>query len=369
MVQIKERIGIREYIAIVLIMTSTKLTDNTPVLLFEPLYNAGWMAPVINSILSIIPIYLLIRVMGNYQEKNLLEISDRLFGKFLSTFLLLVFLLIAFSTLVVDTAIYTDIIGTMYFIRTPTIVIYGILLTVSAYGAKRGLEQIASVSWLVLPYLQVTLLFALILTIWDGNISFIFPIFGQSSWEVVKESALRQSILADFLYLFILYPYLKSKKDFSKGTWLALFFTTLNLTVSLVCFLLFFDYNTVMQLNYPYHEVIRTISLGFLTNMETFFLPFWLIASFVRFSIYLYIVAFLFGHIFKIKHYEYVTPSLATVIVFLGLIPESPSFTLFNYKDFIFILTSPVFFFFPILLYVVAMLKGEFKSAKKQKVG
>lgn len=367
MVQTKEKIGLREYIAIVLIMTSTKLTDNTPVLLVEPLYTAGWMAPIISSILSIIPIFLLIQVMSKYQEMNLLEVSDRLFGKIISTIFLLLLLVIAFSTLVVDTAIYTDIIWTMYFNRTPPIIIYGILLFVSTYGAKRGLEQIGSVSWLVLPYLQVSLLLALILTIGEGNFSFIHPLFGQSSWEVIKESTLRHSILADFIYIFILYPYLKSKKKFSRGSWLALILTTVNLTLSMLCFILYFDYNTVMQLNYPYHEVIRTISFGFITNMETLFLPFWLIAAFVRFSIYLYIVAFIFGHIFKIRHFEYVIPSIATVIVCLGMIPESPSFTLFNFKDFLLIIASPAFFLFPILFYVVLKIKGGNKNVNNSK--
>jgi spore germination protein KB len=308
------------------------------------------------------------KVITNYKDKSLAEVTDHLFGKFFSFIILLTLLVVAFFAITIDTAIYTDIIGTMYFSKTPTIIIYGILMLVCAYGASRGFEQIGSVAWIVLPYLQISLFLALILTIGQGNTAFLFPIMGQGTWEVVKESTLRLSIYADFLYLFLLYPYIKSSKVFKKGTWLALIFIVFNMSISMACYVFLFDYKTIMQLNYPYHEVIRTISFGFMINMEAFFLPFWLIAAFVRFSIYLYINAILFGHLFKIKHFEYLIPSIATLIVFLGMIPESPTFTIFNLRDNLLQITSPLFFFLPCLMWLAAKLKGEFKHANKKKV-
>ncbi|MEN2766638.1 GerAB/ArcD/ProY family transporter [Ornithinibacillus xuwenensis] len=367
MEQSKQLIGIKEYIAIVILMIGTKLSDDTPAILFEQIKNAGWMAPIINGIIAIIPIYLLMKVVGNYKDKSLAEVTDHLFGKFFGFIILFTLLVVAFCATIVDTAIYTDIIGTMYFTKTPTIIIYGILIVVCAYGARRGFEQIGSAAWTVFPYLQVSLLLALILSIREGNTAFLFPLFGPGPWEIAKESSLRLSIYADFFYLFLFFPLIKSKKDFIKGTWLGLVFIVLNIAIFMTCFVFLFDYKTIMQLSYPYHEVIRTISMGFLTNMETFFLPFWLIASFVRFSIYLYINALLIGHLFRIRHFEYLIPSLATLIVFLGLIPESPTFTIFNLKEKILLIATPLFFFLPVLMWVVAMFKGEFKHANKKK--
>ncbi|WP_096270072.1 GerAB/ArcD/ProY family transporter [Paucisalibacillus globulus] len=368
MEQSKQLIGIKEYIAIVLLMVGTKVTDNTPTILFEYIKNAGWMAPIINGLIAIFPIYLLIKVFTIYKGKSLLEVSDHLFGKFFSFIILFIMLVVAFGAVIVDTAIYTDIIGTMYFTKTPTIIVYGILMLVCAYGATRGFEQIGSVAWTVFPYLQVSLFFALILTIGQGNTAFIFPILGDGAWEVVKESSLRLSLYADFLYLFLFYPYIKSEIVFKKGTWLALVFIIMNLSIVMVCYIFLFDYKTIMQLNYPYHELIRTISLGFIINMEAFFLPFWLIATFVRFSIYLYINAILFGHLFKIKHFEYLIPSLATLIVFLGMIPENPTFIIFDIKEKLLLMTSPLFFLLPLLMWLVAMFKGEFKNANKRNI-
>ncbi|WP_047982982.1 GerAB/ArcD/ProY family transporter [Ornithinibacillus californiensis] len=369
MEQSKQLIGIKEYVAIALLMIGTKLTDDTPSIIFENVKNAGWMTPIINGLIAIIPIYFLMKVVTNYKSKNLAEVTDHLFGKFFSFLILLLLLAVGLSAVIIDTAIYTDIIGTMYFSKTPTIIIYGILMFVCAYGASRGFEQIGSVAWIVFPYLQGSLLLALILTIGQGNTAFLFPLFGPGTWEVVKESSLKLSIYADFLYLFLFYPYIKNSKVFKKGTWLSFILIVINMSISMACYVFLFDYQSIMQLNYPYHEVIRTITFGFMINMEALFLPFWLIASFVRFSIYLYVIAILFGHLFKIKHFEYLIPSLATSIVFLGMIPESPTFAIFNLRENLILIVSPLFFFLPCLMWLVAKLKGEYKNANKKKVG
>ncbi|GIO25972.1 GerAB/ArcD/ProY family transporter [Ornithinibacillus bavariensis] len=364
MEQSKGKIGIKEFVAISMIILSTKLTDDTPAILYEKLYNAGWMAIIINGIVTILPIFLLIRVITNYQGKGLIEVTNQLFGRFLGYIILFALWLGILAATIIDTAIYTDIVSSMYFVKTPTIVIYGVLMLASAYGAKKGLEKIGSVAWTVFPYLQVPFLIALILTIRHGNTSFLFPFFGPGEWTIMKESVMKLSIFADYLYLFILVPFLSTAATIKKGSWISLFFVVINLVLAMTSFVFLFDYNSLMQMNYPFHEVIRTISAGFITNMETFFFPFWLIGTFVRFSVYLYINALLFGHLFKIKNFEYIIPSLATLIIFIGIIPDTPTFTIFYLRETVLNILSPVFFFLPCLMWLIAKLKGDFKHEK-----
>ncbi|WP_029191105.1 GerAB/ArcD/ProY family transporter [Ornithinibacillus scapharcae] len=198
----KGKIGLKEFTVLTIIMLGLKVADDTPSILFERLFNAGWMAPIINGIVMIIPLYLLIKVVTSYEQKGLIHVVEDLFGKFLGYLVLLIVWLLFLSALIIDTAIYSDIIGSMYFIKTPTIVIYGVLMLTCAYGAKRGLEHIGSVAYLVFPYVQAAFLISLLLTIFQGNIHFLFPILGPGGWEVMKESTMRLSIYAVF-FLFI----------------------------------------------------------------------------------------------------------------------------------------------------------------------
>lgn len=185
------KIGIREYVAIVVLMVGTKLGDDTPAILYKSLMNAAWMAPIIMGIIAVIPIYLLMRTVSLYPGKNLMDIIIHLFGKYIGFFVLFVLWIEISIAVIIDSAIYTDIIGTMYFNKTPTIVIYGLLMLVCAYGAKRGLEQIGSVAWSLIPYIKGSLFIALILTLTNGQLGFLFPVFGPGEFEVIKQSSMK----------------------------------------------------------------------------------------------------------------------------------------------------------------------------------
>ena len=49
-----------------------------------------------------------------------------------------------------------------------------------------------------------------------------------------------------------------------------------------------------------------------------------MLGAFIRFAAFLYINAMMFGHLFKIKDFEFLIPSLATIYLLIGMIPESP---------------------------------------------
>ncbi|MFS0600424.1 GerAB/ArcD/ProY family transporter [Peribacillus frigoritolerans] len=362
--QIKEKIGIKEFIAIFILSIGPKLTDDTPAILYGYLENAAWMTPIIIGVISIIPIYFLTKVITLYQRKSLIDIIIHLFGKYIGFFLLFILWIIQSYGIIIDSATYTDIIGTMYFTNTPTLVAYALLMAISAYGAKKGLEHIGSFAWTVFTLIKVSTFIVFIMTFVQGNFDYAFPIFGPGKWEIIKESTTHLSLLIDFLYLGLIVPFIKSSSDYKKGTWFALAFLITEFSIALIGYVILFDHEAVKMFNYPFHESIRYIQFGFLTNIEFLFFPFWIVSSFVRFAFYLYLNALLFGGIFKIKQFEYIIPTLATLFVFLGMIPENPTFIIFHLRENFLHLITPVFFLLPCLLWVMAKLKGDLKSEK-----
>ncbi|MEC1717031.1 GerAB/ArcD/ProY family transporter [Schinkia azotoformans] len=358
------KIGIREYVAIILLVVGVKLADDTPAILVEPLGSAYWMVPLINGILSFIPIYLMIKVITLYKNKNLHDCIIHLFGKYIGNSLSTILLLLGICALIVDSAVYVDIISTMYFTNSPPLIIFAVLMTTSAYIAKKGLEHLGTISWLVLFYLLISIFMALLFSLQDGNGHLIFPIFGPGVWEVIKESTSHVSIYADFFFLGLIAPYLVSAKAFKKGTITGLCIVSILICFSFLIYLFVFDYEGLNMVNYPFHELIRLIRLGFLTNVETFFFPFWVVATFIRFSFYLYLIALFLGGICNIKNFEYLIPTIATITVIIGMAPDAPTFTIFTLREMLLEVTSPVFLFFPCFMWLIAKLKGEFKHDK-----
>ena len=74
----------------------------------------------------------------------------------------------------------------------------------------------------------------------------------------------------------------------------------------------------------------------------------------------------MFGQIFKIKNFEYLIPAMATLYLLIGMIPETALDLALEFKPIIRSISGPAFATISILLWFVALLKGEFNDANKK---
>lgn len=356
------KIGLKEFVSIILLTIGTKLSDNTPYIFYEDIANAAWLSILIICLIWLIPIILPIKLNTLYKDKNLIEIIQHLFGKYFGFAILFICWFMQTYALFYNSVIYPDIIKTMYFNNTPLVVIALVLMLVTSFGAMKGLESIGSTAWTTLIVIKISLITVLVITFMQGESDFLFPILGEGGWELIKESYSNSSIFTEFLYIFFIASSIKSSKIFTKGLWIGFIFVTIEFALALIGYVMIFDYYGIRLLDYPYHETIRYIQLGFLTNVELLFFPFWIVASFIRLSFYLYLSALLFGALFKIKQFQYIVPILAVITVFLGLIPQSITFSIDYLREIFLQIITPFVLFLPLLLWITAKLKGEFKK-------
>ncbi len=61
-------------------------------------------------------------------------------------------------------------------------------MSVCAYGAKKGIQHVGSVSYLIVYYVILSLIIALLLSTQDSTIQSIFPIWGPGKFEILKQS-------------------------------------------------------------------------------------------------------------------------------------------------------------------------------------
>jgi spore germination protein KB len=366
MKQQTNKIGVREYVSIAVLMVGSKATEDTPAHLYSQVQNAAWMIPLISAGVFFIPLYLLIKTMSLYEEKDLFSVIKNILGKYLGFLVCLVIFIINSFAVSFDTRAYTNIIRAFYFTTTPTLIIYAILMFICAYGAKKGLQHIGSVSYLIVFYAVLSLYIALWLGTKHANINSMFPLWGPGAFSIMKEGAQKVTIFADFFLLTMVVPYLTSNKAFKKGTWFSFILICIQISIAILIFVCMFD-ESLGGVAYPFHTLIRYISLGqYIPNVEIIFFIIWIMAAFIRFTAFLYINALMFGHLFKIKDFEYLIPSLATIYLMVGSIPEAPIDVSLQFKPIILSTAGPIFAGISILLWLVALIKGEFKHAKNK---
>ena len=156
------KLGIREYTSIGILMMASKAADSTPSTLYSHVQNAAWMVPILTGAMMFVPLFLLLKTLSVFKDKNLFAVIQQLLGKYIGFVVCLLIFLISSAAISADTREYTNIIRTFYFTTTPHLVIYALLLFVCAYGAKKGIQHIGSISYLVLFYVLLSFYLALI---------------------------------------------------------------------------------------------------------------------------------------------------------------------------------------------------------------
>lgn len=358
------KLGAREVMALVMLTIGIKLTDMTSTLLYNVGKNATWMLPVISGAVLIPSFLLLLKLLKRYQDQNLIDITYHLLGKYAGFLIAITLFVISFAATILNARSNVDILSTMFFPETPLTAIFIMFVFTAYLIAKRGLMGIGRTAWVTLPYIKGALLVLLILIWAQLDWQFLHPLLGPGVVNLVKGGIVHSSIIGEILFVTMIFPYMKSYKKFKIGTLVGVLITIVELSAFFAIYVAMFDYPPIELLAYPFQQMTRMIQIArFVTNLEAVFLTFWVVASVIRYAIYLYITAILFASMLRIKEFEPLLLPLSCLTVLIGMLPENPTVTVLILRDNILINGSwPILFVLPILLWMVAKMRGELKT-------
>lgn len=356
------KIGFREFVTLIIICLGMKVTDTTPVLLTKLGLNTAWILPIISGLVILIPILCLLSLLKLYSDKNLIDIIYHLTGKLLGSILVFILLILTLQYIIIGVRSYSDIINTLFYLKTPTYVILILLIVSSCYIASKGFNIIGSLSWIIYFSLQIIAPLLIILLWKDFNFSYLYPIGGPGIITLLKEGTSHTTILGEFIIFAVFFPMVRSFKEYKKATLIGLFISVIQLSIFMIIYLSVYGFPTLSVLNYPYQQLTRLVHLGrFATNMEVIFLGFWTFGISIRFALY-YSTSFTITSSF-IKSANNKIPILLISILtfFLSMLPENFTKYILNFRSFTIVLFWTYVVGLPILLYGIAKLKGEYK--------
>jgi len=355
----KDKIGSREFFSIIVLSIGTKLSDVTPTLMVDDGKNASWMIPIIAGLIFFIPFLLILKLLKRYNNKNILEVIEQLTGKWVTLLLGSVLFFFVAATTITESRSYVDIISTMYYSDSPQLAIYFLFIGSSYLIAKHGLEAIGRVAWLSLPYIKISLLFLVLFLIPDLQFGRIFPILGPGLGPLLEEGFTMSTLYGDLFLFTIIYPLLNSQKNFHLTSWIGFGVVVFELALFMMIYTSFYEYSSLEKVSYPWHEITRYVHFGAIEHTETFYLAFWLGAALIRFAIYLYGIAILLSYLFKINEFEPLLITIATLVIFIGILPENPLTYGLEFRENIIMKYSSYFYIiFPFLLWLTAKWKG-----------
>ncbi|WP_440897351.1 GerAB/ArcD/ProY family transporter [Amphibacillus sp. Q70] len=351
--KVDTKLSTYEICALTIIFISLKLSDTTPTLLAQTTQNAFWYVPLL-SIIVISPfLFILYYLLAKYKARNLVDLFEILLGKFLGKTLAFFIFLYSYFLAAFDFRGYVNQIKLLYFEKSSINIIFVLLIFICIFGGIRGIKVIGYTAKVFFPFLELVLLLLVALTLPSIVVERIYPIFGSGLSHVLTESVSRTSLFASTILLMMIPSIAKKPENFYKGTIIGLIISAIQIVFLFFIYTTFIDYKSISKTPFPFHEIALYVDLGsFFTNVETFFMTFWLLATFIRFTLFLYLITWLFGAIFNIEKFELLLLPMGFLIMVIGLIPDNMIITELVYRNQLLSIASTTTFVFPLILLV-----------------
>jgi spore germination protein (amino acid permease) len=319
-----DKLGVLEYGSILMLCLGIKVTDSTPTIFYKSAMNAGWMVPIVSSFIALASLSCLMVLFKRYKDKNLIELIYHLTGNYVGFILSFAITLILISFTASSIRNYADIMSTVYFRKTPVIVLASMLAGSSCIMAKLGIRAVGRTAWLVMPWIMVVVGFFIILVYNLIKVDYIFPILGAGIKPILVGGVKNTAVYGDLIVMSVFFTQVKNYKHFKIASYVALSYGVVVLSFLSAIYLMVLDYPAVIINESPFHTIARLIFGGrFISNLEAFFFLFWIISALVRFSAYTFANAALISYTLKLKNPKRLTAPICAFILIISLAPEN----------------------------------------------
>lgn len=354
------KIGPSEVLALVLVYTGTKVFLGLPRTFIEIGGTAGWTLPIFSGVLAIVPWLMIAKLLERFPEKSIIQINNEVFGSYLAvvpSLIITVFITVTngnvlrqFGETMILTALPEAPISSLAFL----------FILPMAAAVYLGLEPIVRTNFIALPFIVFGIAGTLLALIPYWDFINIFPLFGNGLGKLLLYSVPLTSVFGETVILTMLIPYFsfRGPKLIQVGI-LNIVITALIFSVSTLVYQIVIPYPGAIESFLPYYQLARSIYLGrYFQRVEAIFVLFWAFSAFLRLSVGLFLVAYLFKETFQVPLLRPLIPALALILLSLALTPVDLMQTV-AFERLRILGGSLLYFGLPIFILMVAMLRGK----------
>ncbi|MFM1654153.1 endospore germination permease [Brevibacillus sp. B_LB10_24] len=319
----KARISAWQFAVLVTLFTIGSSILVVPASLSVFAHQDAWIAALIGVGASLLLVWLYSAVGNICPGKSLMEINEKLLGKWAGktvSFLLILSLFFAGAA----TALYYVgfFLTTHVMPLTPVHALNILFVAVIVLGTRLGIETLARSAEILFPFFAVLFGAMVFSTVPQIHFEYLQPVLDNGVKPIITAviSFLSFAILPDIILLMI-FPYVHqgnaARKAFLFGNLIGGLVLTLIVTLSLL--VLGPDVST--RHLFPSYALAKKIKIGdFLQRIEAIVAIMWFITFFFRLTIYLYGIAVAAAQILELNNYRPLVPPLGMILVVFSLV-------------------------------------------------
>lgn len=236
----------------------------------------AWIVVIVGALVPLVSLFLIEHVLRWFPEKDFVALTQLLFGKILGCLLILLLLLyiIVFQSIVIR--LFTEITSLVLLPRTPLMVINFMMVVAVVYIAAKGVRVVGRLNELLFYILLFFFALLIIPAAITPTYTNLLPVGGSGVVNIATDVVQTSFAYAGVELLLVYYFWVERKNEVRKAGILAVIITmSLYLFVTVLC-LLVFSADTLQQIVWPVHTLLKVTKIGVIERMEIFFLSIWL---------------------------------------------------------------------------------------------
>ncbi|MDD9268483.1 endospore germination permease [Paenibacillus sp. GCM10023248] len=277
----------------------------------------AWLSVLPSTITGLICIWVMITLAKRYPGLTIIEYSSLILGKWLGKGLGLYYLYFWYMSISAITKQHTFFISTLLLPNSPPIVANFTIILLAALAVIAGIEVIARSNEFLTMLMLVFLFPLLLLSIKEADPGQLQPILGDGIVPILRAAITPAASFMNQLFILgWLLPYLNQPKKAAKASLFALLGVFL-LVFGIVILTIMVLGPLTSRLNYSFLSVIQYAAIeGSFERLEAVAVAMWVMGTFVKIALSLFILSQSLSHLFGIQSYrEFVYPlALLSVI-------------------------------------------------------
>lgn len=316
----------------------------------------AWIAVLIGALVPILSLYMIERLCRKFPDQGFIDISIKLFGRYLGGFLVLLFMFYGLFFSAVVVRVFAEITATYMLPRTPQYVIVLLLSLGIAYVAAKGTKVVGRINELLF-YIFLLLLLLTLTSLKVSEVTNLLPVGDSGIMAILKSSLSTSWAFAGVEILFVVYSMVTRKDEVIKAGLTALTIALiLYLLATMVC-LVVYGANLMQQVLFPTLGLLKVVDFPLIHRLEFFFLAFWLGLGARPLMNFTLATSFTCTGFLGLDVNKYYPKIVLVVILITGVIAEFPRNTIqalqwSSYAGYAFLIVALVY---PFLYHLAAM--------------
>ncbi|WP_274650796.1 GerAB/ArcD/ProY family transporter [Paenibacillus humicola] len=324
-----------------------------------------WMAPIIASLSGFILVYIIFQLSKLYPKQTIVEYAVLITGKIPGKIIGLLFLFYFAYNGGNILKQYGEFLVSIFLNRTPEVVIIGTMVLLCGFAVRGGVEVIGRTAQIFVPCVVILWITIIVLLVPDFKVNNMFPMLERGIVPPLRGAILVQPWFTHFGLLAMLLPYVADRENGLKaGTrWLAAIMVTL--TVLDLTALFIFGAITA-TLSFPMMEATRYISIAdFLEHLEAFVMTIWVAGTFVKISLFYYVLTIGSAQWLHLSDYRPVVWPLGFLLVVFGMWAPGVSELAAWWTSTAPFFANTIHFVIPLLLLLLGLLRRKLAANRR----